>query len=52
MPARAMRALQQPELLSEVRQEAEAVLQADPGFEHHPVLQAAVRRRLEATSIS
>jgi ATP-dependent DNA helicase RecG len=48
----AMQALEQPELLSEVRQEAERVLQADPGFEHHPVLKAAVARRLEQTSIS
>jgi ATP-dependent DNA helicase RecG len=48
----AMQALQQPELLSEVRQEAERILAADPGFEAHPVLLDAVRRRLELTSIS
>ncbi|MGA8923654.1 MAG: helicase-related protein, partial [Candidatus Dormiibacterota bacterium] len=48
----AMQALQQPELLSEVRQEAELVLSTDPGLEHHPALQAAVARRLELTSIS
>jgi predicted alpha/beta superfamily hydrolase len=48
----AMQALEQPELLSDVRQEAESVLQIDPGFEHHPVLKAAVARRLELTSIS
>lgn len=48
----AMQALEQPELLSEVRQEAERILEADPGFEHHPVLKAAVRRRLDETSIS
>ena len=48
----AMQALEQPELLSEVRQEAEQVLQADPGFDHHPVLKAAISRRLEQTSIS
>jgi ATP-dependent DNA helicase RecG len=48
----AMQALQQPELLSEVRQEAELVLSADPGFEHHPVLKAAIARRLDQTSIS
>jgi ATP-dependent DNA helicase RecG len=48
----AMQALEQPELLSEVRQEAERVLQADPGFEHNPVLKAAIERRLEQTSIS
>jgi ATP-dependent DNA helicase RecG len=48
----AMQALQQPELLSEVRQEAERILEADPGFVRHPVLKAAVARRLELTSIS
>jgi ATP-dependent DNA helicase RecG len=48
----AMQALEQPELLSEVRQEAEHVLEADPGFEHNLVLKAAVARRLEQTSIS
>jgi ATP-dependent DNA helicase RecG len=48
----AMQALEQPELLSDVREEAQAVLQADPGFEHHPALKAAVVRRLEQTSIS
>jgi ATP-dependent DNA helicase RecG len=48
----AMQALQQPELLSEVKQEAESLLQADPGFEQNPLLKAAVSRRLELTSIS
>jgi ATP-dependent DNA helicase RecG len=48
----AMQALEQPELLSDVREEAQAVLETDPGFEHHPVLKAAVARRLEQTSIS
>jgi ATP-dependent DNA helicase RecG len=48
----AMQALEQPGLLSEVRQEAERVLEADPGFEQHPVLKAAIARRLEQTSIS
>jgi ATP-dependent DNA helicase RecG len=48
----AMRALEQPELLSEVRQEAELVIASDPGFEHHPLLKAAIARRLELTSIS
>jgi ATP-dependent DNA helicase RecG len=48
----AMQALQQPELLSEVRQEAERVLSTDPGLEQHPALRAAVSRRLELTSIS
>jgi len=48
----AMQALQQPELLSEVRLEAERILAADPGFERNPVLRSAVARRLELTSIS
>jgi ATP-dependent DNA helicase RecG len=48
----AMQALQQPDLLNEVRQEAEAIVQADPGLEKHPLLKAAIARRLEVTSIS
>jgi ATP-dependent DNA helicase RecG len=48
----AMQALQQPELLSEVRQEAEHVIETDPGFDRNPVLKAAIARRLELTSIS
>jgi len=48
----AMQALEQPELLSEVRQEAESILQSDPGLEMHSHLKAAIARRLEVTSIS
>jgi ATP-dependent DNA helicase RecG len=48
----AMQALQQPELLSEVRQEAESLLESDPGYDQNPLLKAAVARRLELTSIS
>jgi ATP-dependent DNA helicase RecG len=48
----AMQALEQPELLSDVREEAERVLEVDPGFANHPVLQSAIARRLEQTSIS
>jgi len=48
----AMQALEHPELLSEVREEAERVLESDPGFANHPTLQAAVARRLDQTSIS
>src|SRR5436190_2273637 len=48
----AMQALEQPELLSEVRQEAERILEKDPGFEKHPALKVAATRRLEMTSIS
>jgi ATP-dependent DNA helicase RecG len=48
----AMQTLQQPELLSEVRQEAETILESDPGLAQHPLLKATVARRLELTSIS
>jgi ATP-dependent DNA helicase RecG len=48
----AMQALEQPELLSDVREEAERVLEADPGFSNHAVLKSAIARRLEQTSIS
>ena len=48
----AMESLLQPELLSEVRQEAELIVGQDPQLSHHPSLKAAVIRRLELTSIS
>jgi ATP-dependent DNA helicase RecG len=48
----AMDALLQPELLSEVRQEAERIVEADPDLERHALLKASVIRRLEQTSIS
>ena len=48
----AMQALENPELLSEVREEAERLLEADPGFKRHPGLNAAITRRLDETSIS
>jgi ATP-dependent DNA helicase RecG len=48
----AMRALEQPKLLDEARDAAQRVLAEDPGLERHPVLKAAVERRLELTSIS
>ena len=48
----AMEALLQPELLSEIRQEAERVLAEDPEFDAFPALKRAVARRLELTSIS
>jgi len=47
-----MQALEQPELLSEVRDEAERILASDPGFANHPAIREAIRRRLETTSIS
>ena len=42
----------QPELLSEVKQEAEALLAADPKLERHSAVARAVAARLEETSIS
>jgi len=48
----AMEALQQPELLNDVRQEAELIVRADPSLDGNPALKAAVIRRLELTSIS
>jgi len=47
-----MRALQQPGLLDEAREEAELVLADDPDLDRHPALKAAVQRRLEQTVIS
>ncbi|MEP7104643.1 MAG: ATP-dependent DNA helicase RecG, partial [Chloroflexota bacterium] len=47
-----MAALERPQLLSEVREEAELVLAEDPGLERHAALRAAVDRRLDQTSIS
>jgi ATP-dependent DNA helicase RecG len=49
---RGMDALRDPELLSEVRQEAEAVLAADPDLTRHPALKAAVEARLRQAVIS
>jgi ATP-dependent DNA helicase RecG len=48
----AMRGLQQPELLSEVRQEAEALIVEDPDLTRWPALWEAAARRLDQTSIS
>src|SRR5215472_13777418 len=48
----AMQALQEPELLSEVRQEAEALAAEDPDLGRWPALWRAAERRLEQTSIS
>ena len=48
----AMRGLEKPALLSEIRQEAEGILAADPALAGHPELRAAVARRLELTSLS
>ena len=48
----AMQSLRQPELLSEVKQEAESLLATDPDLSRHPELGRAVTRRLEQTSIS
>ncbi len=48
----AMQSLKQPELLSEVKQEAEQLLAEDPSLSRHPALAHAVARRLDQTSIS
>jgi len=48
----AMQSLKQPELLSEVKQEAEQLLAEDPSLSRHPALAHAVSRRLDQTSIS
>ena len=48
----AMQGLRQPELLNEVRLEAEQLLEQDPDLSRHPLLAAAITRRLERTSIS
>ncbi len=48
----AMQGLREPELLSEVRQEAEGLLASDPDLTGHPLVAAAVTRRLGLTSIS
>jgi ATP-dependent DNA helicase RecG len=48
----AMRGLFEPNLLNEVREEAERVVEADPGLDRSPALKAAIDRRLELTSIS
>jgi len=52
MSDEAMHALKQPSLIDEIRAEVERVREADPGFDQHPLLKAAVIRRLELTSIS
>jgi len=48
----AMESLQKPELLSEVRQEAEALAAADPDLALWPALWRAAERRLEQTSVT
>jgi len=48
----AMESLQNPELLSEVRQEAEALAAADPDLARWPALWRAAERRLEQTSVT
>jgi ATP-dependent DNA helicase RecG len=48
----AMQSLRQPELLSEIKQEAERVLAEDPDLGRHPALARAISRRLDQTSIS
>jgi len=52
MSDQAMASLQTPELLSEVRQEAEALVAADPDLTRWPALWRAAELRLERTSVS
>ena len=52
MSDEAMRALAQPQLLNEVREEAELLVARDPDLATAPVLRDAVERRLNETSIS
>ena len=52
MSDEAMHALEQPVLINEIRAEVERVRETDPGFDRHPLLKAAIIRRLDLTSIS
>jgi len=52
MSDEAMHALKQPSLIDDIRVEVERVRETDPKFDQHPLLKAAVIRRLEQTSIS
>ena len=52
MSDEAMHALKQPSLIDDIRSEVERVRETDPKFDQHPLLKAAVIRRLEQTSIS
>src|SRR5215813_3066559 len=52
MSDQAMASLRRPELLSEVRQEAEALAAADPDLALWPALWRAAERRLEQTSVT
>ena len=52
MSDEAMEALERPALIDEIRAEVERVRETDPGFDGHPLLKAAIIRRLEQTSIS
>ena len=52
MSDEAMNALERPALIDEIRAEVERVRETDPSFDRHPLLKAAVVRRLEQTSIS
>jgi ATP-dependent DNA helicase RecG len=52
MSDEAMQALAQPVLISEIQAEVNRIREEDPGFDRHPVLKAAIDRRLEQVSIS
>jgi ATP-dependent DNA helicase RecG len=52
MSDEAMQALERPALIDEIRAEVDRVRETDPGFDGHPLLKAAIIRRLEQTSLS
>ena len=52
MSDEAMQNLQNPTLINEIREDVEQMREEDPNFDRHPLLKAAIDRRLALTSIS
>jgi len=52
MSDEAMQSLENPTLINEIREDVELMRAEDPSFDRHPLLKAAVERRLALTSIS
>jgi len=52
MSDEAMQNLQNPTLINEIREDVEKMREEDPNFERHPILKAAIDRRLAQTSMS
>ena len=52
MSDEAMQNLQNPTLINEIREDVEKMREEDPNFDRHPVLKAAIERRLALTSMS